>query len=193
MPDARAHGTSGGALGTYGLLEAEDLRRWHDWLEGSAHPRCIYGFGESMGAAQLLQTLRSDQRFCAVAAESPFTDLREIAYDRIGQRLHAGTWLTRTLARPGVELAFLYARWKYGLDLGRVSPVDAAMRSKVPVLLIHGQGDRNIPIRHSRKIASLDSAAALWEVPSARHCGAITTAPEEFERRVIGWFEANAR
>ena len=27
MPDARAHGASGGALGTYGLLEAEDLRR----------------------------------------------------------------------------------------------------------------------------------------------------------------------
>lgn len=193
MPDARAHGASGGALGTYGLLEAEDLRRWHGWLEGSAHPRCVYGFGESMGAAQLLQALGTDRRFCAVVAESPFADLREIAYDRIGRRLHAGPWLTRTLARPGVEIAFLYARWRYGLDLGRVSPADAAMRSNVSVLLIHGQADRNIPIRHSRKIASLDPAAALWEVPSARHCGAIVTAPEELERRVIGWFEANAR
>ncbi|HXM69514.1 MAG TPA: alpha/beta fold hydrolase [Thermoanaerobaculia bacterium] len=191
MPDARAHGASGGALGTYGLLESEDLRRWHDWLEGSAHPRCIYGFGESMGAAQLLQSLRTEQRFCAVGAESPFTDLRELAFDRIGQRIHTGPLLTRTLARPGVEFAFLYARWRYGLDLGRVSPVEAAMQSKVPLLLIHGMDDRNIPIRHSRKIASLDPAALLWEVPSTQHCSAIVTAPEEFERRVIGWFQAH--
>src|SRR5690348_13133446 len=30
MPDARAHGTSGGQLATYGLLESEDIRLWSD-------------------------------------------------------------------------------------------------------------------------------------------------------------------
>ena len=28
----------------------------------------------------------------------------------------------------------------------------------------------------------------IWEVPGADHCGAISTAPQEFEERVLGWF-----
>src|SRR5580693_7892727 len=33
LPDARAHGASGGELATYGLLERDDIRRWFEWLE----------------------------------------------------------------------------------------------------------------------------------------------------------------
>ena len=55
MPDARAHGASGGQLATYGLLESDDIRRWFDWLQQNQHPGCIFGFAESMGAAQILQ------------------------------------------------------------------------------------------------------------------------------------------
>src|SRR5207249_4052386 len=32
LPDSRAHGESGGELATYGLLEADDIRRWVDRL-----------------------------------------------------------------------------------------------------------------------------------------------------------------
>ena len=84
MPDARAHGASGGQLATYGLLESDDIRRWFDWLQQNQHPGCIFGFAESMGAAQLLQSLQTESHFCAVAAESPFSSFREIAYDRVG-------------------------------------------------------------------------------------------------------------
>jgi pimeloyl-ACP methyl ester carboxylesterase len=61
--------------------------------------------------------------------------------------------------------------------------------SQVPILLIHGKDDRNIPVRHSRRIAALNPAVALWEVPNADHCGAILAAPSELEQRVVGWFE----
>lgn len=53
LPDARAHGASGGTIATYGLLESDDIRRWYGWLASHQHPACIFGFGESMGAAQL--------------------------------------------------------------------------------------------------------------------------------------------
>jgi hypothetical protein len=33
LPDARAHGSSGGELATYGVKEADDIRRWFDWLQ----------------------------------------------------------------------------------------------------------------------------------------------------------------
>lgn len=192
MPDARAHGASGGQLATYGLLESGDIRRWFDWLQQQQHPSCIFGFAESMGAAQLLQSLQSEPHFCAVAAESPFSTFREIAYDRVGQFFHTGPWLGRTVLRPVVEVAFGYARWKYKMNFEQVSPERIVATTKVPVLLIHGQNDSNIPIRHSRRIAADNPTLVLWEVPNADHCGAITTAHQELERKLTDWFNSHS-
>lgn len=188
MPDARAHGVSGGEVATYGLLERDDIHAWIEFLERSDRPRCVFGFGESMGASQLLQSLATGVRFCAVAVESPFANFREIAYDRMGQPFHLGPWVGRTLFRPLVEVAFLRARWKYGFDMSRISPEEAVAATPVPVLLIHGQVDSNIPVRHSRMIRVRNSSTQLWEVPGADHCGAISLAPKEFEQRLMEWF-----
>ncbi len=188
MPDSRAHGTSGGALVSYGLIERNDIRQWFELLVSQDHPRCIFGLGESMGAAQLLQSLGPGTHFCAVAAESSFANFREIAYERMGQPFGLGPWVGRTLLRPLVEFAFLRSRWKYGLNMDQVSPDDSVAATSVPVLLIHGQVDSNIPVRHSHRIHALNTKTVLWEVPGADHCGAISTAPEEFEQRVLAWF-----
>jgi len=195
MPDARAHGASGGQLATYGLLESEDIHRWFNWLQQNQHADCIFGFAESMGAAQLLQSLQTEPHFCAVAAESPFSSFREIAYDRVGQFFHTGPWLGRTVLRPVVEVAFGYARWKYKMNFEQLSPERIVAATKVPVLLIHGRNDNNIPVRHSRRIAAQNPTLVLWEVPATDHCAAISTSPREFEQRVIHWFDghSNAR
>jgi len=191
MPDARAHGVSGGELATYGLLERNDIHEWVRIVSQQAHPRCIYGMGESMGAAQLLQSLDTDTQFCAVVAESSFANFREIAYDRMGQPFHLGPWVGRTLLRPLVEVAFLRARWKYKLDMQKISPEISVARTHVPILLIHGQIDSNIPVRHSRLIHERDPETMLWEIPGADHCGGLSAAPEEFQRRLLAWFERN--
>jgi fermentation-respiration switch protein FrsA (DUF1100 family) len=188
LPDARAHGDSGGALATYGLLERNDIRQWVESLSDWTGARCVYGMGESMGAAQLLQSLKVGSKFCAVVAESPFADFREIAYDRMGQPFRLGPWVGRTLLRPVVEIAFLRAQWKYKLKMEEVSPVESIAGCKIPVLLIHGQVDSNIPVRHSRLIHAEDPATDLWEVPGADHCGAISVAPQEFTDRILAWF-----
>lgn len=70
----------------------------------------------------------------------------------------------------------------------QISPEDAAGTTQVPVLLIHGQIDGNIPIRHSRRIHSRNPRTILWEIPGADHCGALAMAPEEFETRLLAWF-----
>ena len=188
LPDARAHGASGGQLATYGLLERNDIHQWFDFLADQDHPRCIFGLGESMGAAELLQSLSVEPRFCAVAAESSFASFREIAYDRMGQPFHLGPWFGRTIFRPLVEFAFSYTRWKLGLDMQQVSPEDSVAATRVPVFLIHGQIDSNIPLRHSRRIQARNPHVVLWEVPNADHCGAISTAPQEFNQRLLTWF-----
>jgi dipeptidyl aminopeptidase/acylaminoacyl peptidase len=191
LPNARSHGSSGGELTTYGVKEAGDVRRWFDWTQKNDTPRCIYGLGESMGASTLLESLTTTPGFCAVVAESPFASFREASYDRLAAKLGAGPWLGRTLLRPAVEAGFLYARLRYGVDLDQDSPVDAVAGSHVPVLLIHGKLDTNLPPRQSELImkrsATRVPAVVLWEPPDAAHTGAAGAEPQEFERRVIGW------
>ncbi|MGB9072118.1 MAG: alpha/beta hydrolase [Terriglobales bacterium] len=191
LPDARAHGLSGG-LATYGLQESGDIHRWVDWLEDAEHPRCVFGLGESMGAAQLLQSLPTEPRFCAVVAESSFATFREVAYARFGREFHTGPWLGRTFFRPTVEIGFLYVRFRYGFNMEKASPEHAAEGTKIPILLIHGLSDRNIPPYHSDLIQSHNpSDIVVWKVPGAFHTGAHKAAPDQFERRVLGWFAAH--
>jgi pimeloyl-ACP methyl ester carboxylesterase len=179
---------SGGELATYGLLERDDIRRWFESLELNQSPPCIFALGESMGAAQLLQSLEMEPGFCALVAESSFSTFREMAYDRVGQFFQTGPWLGRSILWPVVEAAFLYSQWKYGLETAKISPEDAVAKSQVPILLIHGALDGNIPPRHSRRIQARNKSVVLWEVPKADHCGAISTAHDEFEARLISWF-----
>jgi dipeptidyl aminopeptidase/acylaminoacyl peptidase len=191
LPDARAHGLSGG-LATYGLKEPDDIHRWTDWLEGTYHPRCVYGLGESMGAAQLLQSLAKESRFCAIVAESPFATFREVAYARFGREFHTGPWIGSTFFRPTVDMGFLYVRLMYGLTMEDASPKQAVSETRTPILLIHGLRDRNIPPFHSDEIhARNPTGVVIWKVPGAIHTGAHRVAPEEFERRVLGWFESH--
>jgi uncharacterized protein len=188
LPEARAHGTSGGPLATYGLLERNDIHQWVEFLNVQDHPHCIFALGESMGAAQLLQSLDTHPHVCAVVAESPFANFREIAYDRMGQPFHLGPWVGRTLLRPLVEVAFLRARLKYHLKMDEISPEDSVAATTIPVFLIHGEVDSNIPVRHSQIIHARNANTQLWEIPAADHCGAISTAPQEFEHRILSFF-----
>lgn len=193
LPDARAHGLSGGELATYGLNESDDIHGWVSWLEDVHHPDCVFGFGESMGAGQILQALSKETRFCAVVAESSFESFREVSYARFGRPFHAGPWLGRTFFWPADEAGFLYVRLRYGIDMDLASPKHAVVNSKVPVFLIHGTSDRNIPSYNSQDIeAANPSKVFLWLVPNAVHCGARSVAPEEFDRRVLSWFSEHS-
>jgi uncharacterized protein len=183
-------------VATYGLLERDDIGRWVSWLYGEG-ARCVDGFGESMGAALVLESLRSESRFCAVVADSAFSDFRSVAHDREGYFVGAGRFgmeriVGRTVGLLPAEIGLLYARWRYGVDLGRANPVDVVKTSTVPVLLIHGEEDINILPWHSRALAHADPVyAQLWIVPGAGHCGAVAVAPDEFWSRVLNFFARN--
>ena len=191
MPDSRGHGTSGG-IATYGLLEANDIHAWVDWLQANKQPACVFGLGESMGAAILLESLKVEHRFCAVVAESPFADFREAAYDRVSGEFGARPWLAKTVLRPAIEGAFVEARVVHDLDLETVRPQDAIAGSTTPILLIHGAADTHIRVRHSQDLHRANPRTELWVVPGIEHTLVYRNYPQEFSNRVQGFFACAA-
>lgn len=196
LPDARDHGESGGRIATYGLEETDDVHRWVSWIFANDPPRseCVYGFGESYGAALILQSLAEEQRYCAAVVESSFSTAREMSYERVSGPLHLGSWFGHTFGQPTIASAVLYARLRYGIDLLQPSPLVALERSNVPVLLIHGMKDRNIEARHSIALAkAAPGHVQLWLVPNAGHTGAWAASPYEFETIVLQWFSSHQK
>jgi pimeloyl-ACP methyl ester carboxylesterase len=146
-----------------------------------------------MGAAIVLQAVRTTP-FCAVIAESSFASFRQIAFVRVGQSFYTGTWLGRIVLRPAVEAAFLYGRLTRGINLADASAERSVVGNHVPIFLIHGLADDNIPFQQSERIRAHDPAdIVLWEVPLAGHCGAVNAAGQEFDTRVLGWFVSHDR
>jgi dipeptidyl aminopeptidase/acylaminoacyl peptidase len=196
LPDARRHGESGGEIATYGVKESDDIHRWVDWLYARdlVPSQCVYGFGESYGAALMLQSLAVETRFCAVAVESAFSTAREMSYERISRPLHLKPWFGRTLGLPVIASAVIYARLRYGIDLLQPSPLEAVEHSQVPVLLIHGDQDRNISPRHAVILAkAAPNHVQLWLVPGAGHTMAWAVAHQEFETRLLEWFQLHGK
>ena len=184
-PDSRGHGASGGECISYGVKEADDVHRWADWLCANRPVLRLYGMGESMGAAIILQSLAVEPRLRAVVAECPYATFTEVAYDRLSTPAfppHFSLW-------PIIQTGYLYARLRYGIDLHRASPLEAVRATHVPVLLIHGTSDTNIPYRNSQELHDANpSATTLWLVPGAAHVNAFSADREQYVRRVTSWF-----
>ncbi len=187
LPDSRAHGSSGGAMVTYGVLEKYDILQWAEWMRQQGCARS-YGLGESLGAAVLIQAAAIRPAFLAIAAECSFADLPSMGQYRVARMSRLPDSLTALLSPILVKGVFLYTRIRYGVDLNQASPVTSIARTTVPVLLIHGLADINTPIEQSRRLARANPNAVLWLVPGAGHVGAFAAAPQQFRERLRAWF-----
>jgi uncharacterized protein len=184
MMDARAHGESGGTISTYGHVERYDVKAVMDALTAGESVDHAYALGESMGAAVALQAAAVDPRIEGVIAEGAFRNLHEVIFDYAGLRWNA--FLGKTIFRPVAMLAVHEAEQKGGFRFDDVSPEASVAERRFPVMLISGLRDHNIPKRHAEAIYhAACGPKELWLVPRAQHQGALQTAPQEFQQRVL--------
>jgi uncharacterized protein len=153
--DSRAHGASEGDRCTYGFFEKRDLQAVLDQVGADN----VILIGHSLGAAVALQAAAIEPRVKAVVAASTFSDLRTIATER-------------ATMFPEWSLAPAFARaerdGKFVLD--EVSAQLAAADIVVPVLLIHGESDRNtLPAHSDRVFRALRGPKKLITVTGAGH------------------------
>ena len=188
MMDARAHGASDGSMASYGWLERRDTSSIIDALEQTEHPAHVFALGNSMGAGIALQSAGADARIEAVAAEAPFADLQEAAYDYAG--LQRWPTLGKTLFAPGAWAVVYRGEQLARFPASEVSSVKAVQHRAFPLLLICDGADVVLPCRHSEKILrAAKGPKELWRVPGALHTGAMGAEPAGFRRRVIAFFD----
>ena len=175
--DSRAHGNSGGEACTYGFHEKADLGRALDVIEADS----AILFGTSLGGAVALQAAAEDPRVIGVIAQSPFSDLETIVRERA----------PFIASDADIKAALAIAETKGRFRVAEVSPQAAAARIRVPVLLIHGEKDRETGASHSQRIlAALPGDKDLLIVPGAGHND--TLAHAGAWKRIDAWLAAVA-
>jgi pimeloyl-ACP methyl ester carboxylesterase len=155
--DSRAHGESEGDACTYGYYEKNDLSRVLDTISASGP---VLLMGSSLGAAVALQTAAEDKRVAIVVAVATFSDLRTVASER------APFFASKGNIDDALRIAENLAKFK----VDDVSPVLAASRIQIPVLVIHGEFDKETPPSHSVRVhGALQGPKELVLVPHAGH------------------------
>ncbi len=187
--DSRGYGQSGGAFGTFGGLEAGDIRLWLDSLADriartdlGAPLRPIL-WGRSMGAAIALRAAAEDPRLVALVLESPMVDLETSMAIVLGRRrLPCAKLLARLITGRASKLA--------GVPVHRPRPIDSAPCVACPTLIVHGTNDTLVSIEEARRLARAFASEPHWiEVPDARHTDVIDKGGEPLLDRIAGILE----
>lgn len=140
--DFRYLGESGGYYSTLGKNEPLDLLAAIRYLQSRGTKEVIV-WGLSLGGAVALMTTPLSENIKCVIAESPYARLDWIANDYYQIPL---------LKYPLAQLTRLWGKLFLGINVDSVSPVEAAAKIKIPVLLIHSTNDPVIPYEHAQAL-----------------------------------------
>jgi hypothetical protein len=170
-----------GAAATLGYREVEELQAMAAFAASQPGVNWMGALGYSVGGVTVIRGAARMPELKAVIAEGNYANL----YDEFT----AEPAVPLSLQWQVQRLVALFYMLQTGIWPGQVNPLgDLARLSPRPVLLIHGQYE----IERTRGLAQATAAGPggeLWIVPDAGHGQYLTTHPQEYERRVIAFFE----
>lgn len=185
LPEQRAQGRSGGACIGFGLLERYDCLGWLDWLNAHGCENLpIYLFGISMGASTVLMTagLELPDNVRGIIADCGYTSPGAVWKHVVGKNLG----LSFSLCKFGAN-ALCKKRLQMGMD--DYSCTDAMQLCKVPVLFIHGDADKFVPVEMTHEnYAACTAPKQLLIVPGAAHGMSYFTDGETYRRTVTDFW-----
>jgi fermentation-respiration switch protein FrsA (DUF1100 family) len=179
--DNRGQGESEGDPNVFGWDDETDVNAALDFLSarGDVDADRIGGLGLSVGGETLLETAAHSDRLRAVVSEG--AGGRSIKEDRHMPGIATSIGLPYFAMLTGTTAVFANTMPPEGLkDLVKDIPPR-------PVFLIHAKGEDLTPLYYES--AGEPDNWSLWEVPGAKHVGGLEAQPEEYERRVIGFFD----
>jgi hypothetical protein len=179
--DRRGEGESDGDPNSFGWGGGKDVLAAAAYLRSRPEidDRRIGGLGLSVGGEMMLQVAAETDALDAVVSEGAGT--RTLSED-----VHEFEGAEKWLAMP-----FLVTKTAAVAVFSNTSPppnlMDLMPRIKPPVLLIHN-GNRGEDLNHEY-FGRVRAPKTEWVVPESAHTGASTARPQEYERRIVGFFD----
>jgi fermentation-respiration switch protein FrsA (DUF1100 family) len=184
--DRRGEGASEGDPNMFGWGGDRDLHAAAAYLQSrpDVDPARIGAIGLSVGGEMLIHAAAHSDAFKAVVSEGA-----------------SGQSLRDELDNPGLSDRLLALPTQVSLTAALALFTDespppslqseVAKISPTPVLFVYGEkgqgGTEEGPNRGF--YAAAREPKRIWEVPNGQHVAGITTAPQEYERRVVGFLD----
>ena len=186
ITSVRAHDESDGELISFGYHEMLDWEAWYQFLmqQDEIDPERIGILGTSMGATQAIQYASLNDKIVAVVAHSPFSSID----DTVAVSVTAFTGLPPF---PFAPMIVFWAEQELGFDSAEIDAklwVDDI--SPRPILILQGGQDTVVSVESGELLYNAaGEPKELWFEPDLGHAGFDTELPEEFEVRVVGFFD----
>lgn len=187
--DLRDHGDSTLEDGRFagGTEEYLEILGAWDWLrrdQGLAVDR-IGLYGTSLGAATALIAAGEEPRVAAIWEDSSYADIGVAIRAELGR-----TGYPEILTIGGIAMARLLS----GDDLASLSPLGAVGKlDGRPLYVTHGDADTRLSVGYARDLVAAVEAdggsVESWIVPGAEHTRAVIIVPDEYEERLVGFYE----
>jgi fermentation-respiration switch protein FrsA (DUF1100 family) len=186
ITSVRAHDESDGELISFGYHEMKDWEAWYQFLmqQDEIDPERVGIIGTSMGATQAIQFTSLNDDIAAVVAHSPFSSID----DTVSVSVTAFTGLPPF---PFAPMIVFWAEQELGFDSAEIDAklwVDDI--SPRPVLILQGGQDTVVSVESGELL--YDAAGEpreLWFEPDLGHAAFDTELPEEFEARIVAFFD----
>lgn len=186
IPDLRAAGESEGQFITMGVLESRDIVLWSEKISSDNPDAKIIIHGVSMGAATTLLTAAQEPKnLCAVVEDCGFTSAYEMFTAQIEKLFGLPEY-------PVMPCANIVCKIKTGVKISDAAPIEVVDKIKVPILFIHGDADKLIPLEMMERL--FDKAVVPKEkfiVEGAGHADAKSTNPDAYFDKIFKFLEAN--
>ena len=178
--DFRGMGKSEGFFTSGGYKETMDIEAGLKFLNSRGF-KDIGIYGLSMGGAAALMV--KPGKLKAIVADAPYADLSAVL-DNIFS-------IFGVLRHPLLDIMNIWNKIVFGITLKNVSPLKNIGNLKVPILLIHGDRDSQLPVSGSKKLHQKNPKSQLWIIKNADHCETSFVAGDEYNRRITDFFDKN--
>jgi uncharacterized protein len=184
--DRRGEGASEGEPNSWGWGGGEDIKAAIAFLKRrpDVEPGRIGGIGLSVGGELMLETAAETDDLAAVVSEG--AGARSFTEDMDEDLPGAQKVLGAPLSAIKTASIAVFANQSPPANLkeltGKIAPR--------PLLLIAAPNEGVGEELNRGYAKAAGKTATLWEIPESTHVGGLKARPEEYERRVVGFFDA---
>ena len=181
IPSMRATEESEGKYIGMGWLDKDDIIGWINKIIEKDKDAKIILHGSSMGAATVLmasgENLPSNVK--AIIADSSYTSVWDIFKSELKARFNLPPF-------PLMQMFRVIAKIQAKYDIKEASVINQVKKSKVPILLIHGDADDFVPVTMESQIyESLPGEKDQLIVHGAGHTQSRYREPEAYYKKVF--------